>query len=159
MTEKYKNLLFVGIGNRLRSDDGVGSILAQRLEGRLNIIDVAAAPENYLGKIVQLDPEEVWLIDAVDFKASAGTWQTFKAQDLGNAGLYFTHNCSLELFSNYLSRQIDVPIFILGIQPKSVAFGQDLSQEVTLALPGIEEALIKIAQGVAIEYLEKGEPR
>ena len=55
----------VGIGNSLRSDDGVGSILAQRLAGRLsvNVFDAGMAVENHLGRILRDTPALIVFID------------------------------------------------------------------------------------------------
>ena len=48
-----KKVLILGIGNRLRGDDAVGSILAERLAKKLDvpIIDEGNVPENYLAPI------------------------------------------------------------------------------------------------------------
>ncbi len=141
MKTDSKNL-FIGIGNILKGDDAAGSILAQRLSAKINIIDVGITPENYAGKIIEFLPSCLWLIDAIDFKAKPGTWKIFKPEELFIQNLFFTHNCSLELFCDYIKRNIKVPIFILGIQPKSIKLGDGLSQEVESALLEIEKELL-----------------
>ena len=57
--------LIVGIGNRLRGDDGVGPEIINRLSSplpHLLLFDVGETPENYLGKIVLLliQLDHVW---------------------------------------------------------------------------------------------------
>ncbi|MEW6171320.1 MAG: hydrogenase 3 maturation endopeptidase HyCI [Candidatus Omnitrophota bacterium] len=136
--------LILGIGNVLKGDDAAGSILAQRLKAKINIIDAGITPENYAGKIVEFKPSYLWLIDAIDFKAKPGTWKIFKPEELFSQNLFFTHNYSLELFCDYIKKNIEVPIYILGIQPKSIKLGDKLSQEVESALLEIEKELLNI---------------
>lgn len=136
--------IILGIGNILKGDDAAGSILAQRLKSKINIIDAGITPENYAGKIIEFNPTHLWLIDAIDFKAKPGTWKTFKPEELFTQNLFFTHNCSLELFCDYIKKNIDVSILILGIQPKSIKLGEGLSQEVESALLEIERKLLII---------------
>lgn len=143
---KECRVIFIGIGNMLRGDDAVGVVLAQRLRLEISIIDAGITPENYLGKIINLNPEEVWIIDALDFGATPGEYKVFKAEELSSDHLFFTHNFSLELFCEYLKKNIQAVIFILGIQPKSTEFSQRLSEEVEIALPEIEKKLIGIAR-------------
>lgn len=142
---KEKGALFIGVGNSLRSDDGVGVILAQRLKDKINIIEAGTTPENYLNKIIGLRPREVWVIDCLDFSASPGQWRIFKAGELNSSHLFFTHNFSLELFCKYLKDAAGLETFILGIQPKSTRFSDHLSKEVESVLPEIENKLLEIA--------------
>ena len=57
----------MGIGNTLHNDDGVGSLVASRLQDKLPCIvyDAGPNPENYLGKIIKDMPDNVVIIDAV----------------------------------------------------------------------------------------------
>jgi hydrogenase 3 maturation protease len=49
-------VVILGVGNTLRSDDGVGSLLAKRIKEKVPFIvwDTGVSPENYLGKAVNL---------------------------------------------------------------------------------------------------------
>jgi hydrogenase maturation protease HycI len=152
MEEKI-NPLFIGIGNRLRSDDGAGSILAERLQAKANIIDAGTTPENYLAKIVALAPSQLWIIDALDFSGQPGSWKVFNAAELSSEHLFFTHNSSLELFCSYLKGSIDIPMFIIGIQPGSLKFSDKLSRAVEVALDDVEKLVFDISQGKGLEQL------
>ncbi len=143
---KESGALFIGVGNCLRSDDAVGVVLARRLKGKINIIEAGITPENYLNKIIELRPREVWVIDCLDFSASPGQWRIFKAEELKSNHLFFTHNFSLELFCRYLKDTAGLETFILGIQPKSTKFSEVLSKEVESVLPEIENKLLEIAE-------------
>ena len=50
--------MLLGIGNRLRSDDGAGSLLAERLQdSEWHAIDGADIPENFTGIIKRENPD------------------------------------------------------------------------------------------------------
>ena len=62
-------VVILGIGNTFRGDDGIGSLLAQRLKDKVSFIvyDSGPSPENYLGKIIKDKPDNIIIVDAVDF--------------------------------------------------------------------------------------------
>jgi hydrogenase 3 maturation protease len=131
----------LGIGNTLRSDDGVGSLLANRIKDKVPYIvyDAGPNPENYLGKIIKDGPDNIVIIDAVDFSGNPGEFKVLEGEDLKTVNLFSTHNASIELTINYLQSQIKVDIIILIIQPKTIAFGDKISPEVSETLTRLEE--------------------
>jgi len=134
-------VVIVGIGNTMRSDDGVGALLASRLKDKVafRVFDVGVSPENYLEKIIKEGPDTIVIIDAVDFGAKPGEFQILEAQDLKTANLFATHNASISLAINYLQSNLRADIIILIIQPKSIAFGEELSQEIARTLDNLED--------------------
>lgn len=138
-------VLILGVGNTLRSDDGVGSILAQRIIGRVPhiVYDSSASPENYLGKIIKDRPEVILLIDAVDFGGEAGELRVFEGEDIQTVNFFSTHDASISLAISYLKNSLKtVDIIILAIQPKILAFGDRLSPEINKALEKLGEWFI-----------------
>ncbi|MFH0913435.1 MAG: hydrogenase 3 maturation endopeptidase HyCI [Candidatus Omnitrophota bacterium] len=133
-------VVILGIGNTLRSDDGVGSILASRIKGKVPFIvfDAGESPENYLEKVIKEKPDNIVIIDAVDFGGKPGEFRVLEAQDLKTTNLFSTHNASISLTINYLQSNLKVDIIILIIQPKSISFGDKLSQEVAGTLNTLE---------------------
>ncbi|MBI4972878.1 MAG: hydrogenase 3 maturation endopeptidase HyCI [Candidatus Omnitrophica bacterium] len=133
-------VVIVGVGNTLRSDDGSGSVLAQRLKGNTPFVvfDGQMSPENYLEKIIQEEPGTVVIIDAVDFGGKPGEFKVLEAEDLKSANLFFTHNASLILAINYLQSHLKVDIIILIIQPKSISLGDKLSPEIVKTIDKLE---------------------
>jgi hydrogenase 3 maturation protease len=71
-----KRVAVIGVGNRMRGDDGVGSVIAERLQelakGSLLVIDAETVPENYLGVLLDSKPEVALFVDAVDFGGEVG---------------------------------------------------------------------------------------
>ena len=133
-------VVILGIGNTLRSDDGAGSLLASRIKGRVPylVYDSGPGPENYLGKVIKDKPDNVVIIDAVDFGGKPGEHRILEPDDFETVNLFSTHNSSLSLAINYLKSNLKVDIIILAIQPKSVVFGDNLSPEIHRALETLE---------------------
>ncbi|MFN3505813.1 MAG: hydrogenase 3 maturation endopeptidase HyCI [Caldimicrobium sp.] len=133
--EFLKNLkgkiVIAGIGNPLRGDDAVGSFIAKSIKDKVDaiVIDCEDTPERYLGKIIEHNPNTVVFIDALDMNLEAGSVIFFEGKAL--EGMKFsTHTTSLNLYTNFLNKNLHVPVFILGIQPESSTLGKPLSKRV-----------------------------
>jgi len=129
-------VVILGIGNTLRSDDGVGALLAARIKDKVPFVvfDAGATPENYLEKIIREKPDNLILVDAVDFGGEPGEFRILDPGDLKTVNLFTTHNASLTLAINYLQNGLQADIIILIIQPKRLNFGDKLSPEVAATL-------------------------
>lgn len=120
-------VLFVGMGNLLRSDDGVGVRIAQELppSDRYRVLVVETGLENYVGKIRSMRPSALVLIDCAHFGCAPGYCDWLEAGqtlDLSTT----THNLSLSRFPDFF----DFPVNVLGIQPATLKVGEHLSAEV-----------------------------
>ena len=124
LSQKESRKLFVGIGNVLKMDDGVGVYLSRRIKtkGNISSLTVEASIENYIGKINSLKPDILILIDCLDMKEAVGTFKLLslsKIQDL----TFNTHNISLRRLSEFFAMQV----YVLGIQPEKINFGENIS--------------------------------
>ena len=139
---KGKKTLFVGIGNVLKSDDGVGVYISKNIQNRGNIssLTVEVSIENYIGKINKLKSELLILLDCMDFQKPAGYWNIIPVSGV-NGHTTNTHNISLEKISELFYSKA----YILGIQPKSIKFGEYMSSEVKMAADGIVEQINRLA--------------
>ena len=119
-----KTKLFVGIGNLLKRDDGVGVYISKRIKtrGTISSLCVEASIENYIGKINSLNPDILILIDCVDMKAVAGTFRLMSLNQINDL-TFNTHNISLRRLTEFFN----MPVFILGIQPEKIEFGENIS--------------------------------
>ena len=127
-------LLFVGVGNVLKSDDGVGAIISRQIIERANIqsLTVEVSIENYIGKINSMDPGAMVILDCMELGASPGTCRMVKLEDVEDL-TFNTHNISLSRLGDFFK----YPTYVLGIQPLSTAFGDELS-------PPVREAALQI---------------
>jgi len=136
--------MILGIGNPLRGDDGFGPALVARLQGNpfVRCFDVGTAPENYLGKIVKENPDTVLLVDAVHLEQSAGTIAILAKDEIVKSG-FTTHDLSPTLFIEYLEQNTQAKIFLLGVQPRTIAFGEEFSTPVLQAIGMVEKMILE----------------
>ena len=122
-----KKLLFVGVGNRLKSDDAIGIIICEELEKRpfLDTLIVEAAIEKFVGKINSLAPDLLVLVDCTDFDRESGYFKMIHISDIPD-NTFHTHTISLRRISEFF----EMETFLLGIQPQNVKFGEIISQPV-----------------------------
>lgn len=136
-------VLVMGIGNRLRGDDGVGPEIVSRLKNRVHnllLFDVGEVPENYLEKIASEKSNTIVLIDAVELGASPGKIKIVESEDIKDESLS-THKVSLKLVATYLRKRTSADVFLLGIQPQNTKFGGEISDSVREALEKVVRAL------------------
>jgi len=119
-----RSILFVGIGNVLKSDDGAGVYISRNIRKRGNIssLTVEVSIENYIGKINSLDPDILVLIDCVDLGSFPGTYKLLELNQIQDL-TFNTHNISLRRLSEFFK----MPVFILAIQPEKLEFGENIS--------------------------------
>jgi len=119
--------LFVGVGNVLHRDDGAGPYIVQRIHENEHIraLNAEVSIENYIGKINAINPDILILIDSVSFNRKPGYWQLLPVERVFDFTTG-THNISLKKVSEFFKARV----WILGIQPESVSFGEQISQVV-----------------------------
>jgi hydrogenase maturation protease len=124
LLQKDKTKLFVGIGNQLKMDDGIGVFISTRIKtnGSVSSLTVEASIENYIGKINSINPDILILIDCVDMRRVAGTFSLLTLDQIMDL-TFNTHNISLRKLSEFFS----MPVYILGIQPEKIDFGENIS--------------------------------
>jgi hydrogenase 3 maturation protease len=123
----YERKLFVGIGNVLKSDDGIGVYIARQIResDKIKTLVVEVTIENYLGKINSIPHDVLILIDAVDFQQEPGFFRLLTPDEIMDYTAT-THNISIsKLLGFFMS-----PVLILGIQPQSISLGESISEPV-----------------------------
>ncbi|MBE0478889.1 carbamoyltransferase HypF, partial [Candidatus Aerophobetes bacterium] len=137
-------VVFLGVGNLMKGDDGAGCIFIEELQKasksfRIYLFNGGQLPENYLEKIIKVRPDKVFIVDAVDFNASPGKVRLFK--EVEPSLNFSTHHLPLSFILKYLREKTKAEVFILGIQPKNIQWGSNLSLEVKSAVKGLIEGL------------------
>ena len=119
-----RKILFVGIGNLLRQDDGIGVYISTRLKetNRVKVITAEVSIENYIGKINSIDHDTLVLIDCVDMNKNPGTCELIHPDRVHDM-TFNTHNISLKRLSEFFRNEV----LILAIQPEKIGFGENLS--------------------------------
>lgn len=136
-----RHLLFIGVGNVLKRDDGVGVVITQGIIERPGIrtLTVEVSIENYIGKINSLEPEEIVIVDCMELGSDPGTYRLMGLENVEDI-TFNTHNISLGKLGDFF----DYPTYVLGIQPQSVEFGDLLSPPVKAAAQDIVNRINQI---------------
>ena len=133
-TEK---IVILGIGNEMRGDDGLGSILAQKLSilenENITVFDGKTVPENFTGAIKRETPSHLILLDAVEMNETPGHIRLVSKEEIANYSIS-THAMPLSFLINYLESTTHAKIILLGIQPKNMDLIYETSPEVQESL-------------------------
>jgi len=140
---KGKTVIF-GIGNTLRGDDGLGSVLVNTIAGKIDALclDGGNAPENYLGKILKERPDTLLIIDALHLGEQPGTFKLLKPDEL-RVSYFSTHSIPLRILIEYLEDELHSDIYIIGVQPSSLTLGEPISEPVKKAIQRIATLIIQ----------------
>ncbi len=154
-------VVVVGIGNPGRGDDGAGPRVARLLARQLSpappperggdrIVAVIAAettPESEVGRIAELRPDAVVLVDAVDFGAPPGSASLFVEADLTGRSGWSAHRPPLGLLMQYLAARTGARVLLLGIQPADVGWGARMTEPVRAAAAAAARCLCRWSEG------------
>ncbi|GAG59435.1 unnamed protein product [marine sediment metagenome] len=145
-----KKYILMGIGNTLRGDDGIGSIIAQSFKKRDWLsIDCGVIPENFTSIIKKNKPNLVVLIDAVEMDLKSGEFRIISPDRISALHLT-THSMPLSFLISYLKEYTQELIFI-GIQPKIIDYSNFVNPKVLKS----SEKIIKILKGRNFKLLKK----
>ncbi|EKF85151.1 hydrogenase maturation peptidase HycI [Methanobacterium formicicum] len=129
--------MILGIGNDMRGDDGLGSILAQKLSilenENITVFDGKTVPENFTGAIKRENPSHIILLDAVEMNKSPGHIKLVSIEEIANYSIS-THAMPLSFLIKYLESTTPAEIMLLGIQPENMNLICEIS-------PKIQESL------------------
>jgi hydrogenase 3 maturation protease len=134
-----KVTVLLGVGNRWRGDDSVGTLLAQELSSgkTFHVVNGEDVPENYTDRVRAFQPQTIILVDAVDGALPPGHVLVLRANDLNDIG-FSAHHPSLRPLMNYLEAETGAQVVLLGIQRHSEAKSGSLSSEVNETLQSLK---------------------
>jgi hydrogenase 3 maturation protease len=122
-----KRILFVGVGNILRSDDGIGVYIVNRIVSNQTkyTLNVEVSLENYISTINKISPDVLILVDCIDFKQTPGYFNLLPIKDITETIIH-SHHITLSRISDFFK----MPVLVLGIQPESLRVGEKLTERV-----------------------------
>jgi hydrogenase 3 maturation protease len=154
--EGAKRIAVLGVGSELRADDNAGMLITQDLErsqAKINkVVDLKVflghtAPENLSGEIKKYAPSHVLIVDTADIGKKPGEVAIFTPEDSGGIS-FSTHKLPIKVLAQYLTQSIDCRIIIIGIQPKTLDFGKDVSKEVNASIKQISNEIKGVMMGM-----------
>lgn len=141
LKSNHKNILFAGVGNVLRSDDGVGVFIVSGIENRdhISTLLVEVNIENYINKINSISPDILIIADCLDFNREPG-YADIIPVGLTNEFTISSHNISLKRVAEFLKMEV----YVLGVQPADLRVGEHLTPVVKESAEKIIEIIRKV---------------
>lgn len=136
----------LGIGNLLMKDDGIGVHAIQALEGHLpkdvQLVDGGTAGCDLLPYMT--GAEKVVIIDAIKGGDEPGTIYRLTPQDCGEQSLEDTlslHDLGIMVVLQDLAllEENTPSVVVIGVEPKEIDWGMELTPEVERSLPRVLE--------------------
>jgi hydrogenase maturation protease len=152
-----ENIIIMGIGNWLSTDDGVGVHAAQALAKDpppgAQVVDAGTDVLSALSFLEQAT--RVLLIDAVQCGSAPGTVRRFTERDLALPERGHTaHTVSLLASRHLLPPGAQWPEFhIIGVEPASMTYGMELSPAVAAALQQVTQLSREIVESWRTENI------
>ena len=150
----HKKVIIIGIGNLILRDEGVGVHAVRALEGRelppgVEVIDGGTATMELLP--VFQEAERIIVIDALRGGAQPGTIYRLSPDDLmgeTERPLSLHQVGLLEVLG--MARQLggDPAVVIIGVEPKKISWGMELTPEVEARLPRVIDAVFEELGGL-----------
>ncbi len=130
--------MFMGVGNPLRGDDGIGPYAAlymekevrrRGLEEEWTVINAESVPENYTGVIRRLHPDLLIIFDASDMGLEPGEVRVIPPENVGVMHVS-THAIPLSVFVEIV-RENTGRVVLLGVQidPEKTLLGEEMGPE------------------------------
>ena len=142
-------ILIAGLGNILLRDDGVGVHAVQEFQKNHSPLPGVLAVEVGTAVLDALHlfewADRILAIDAMHAGGSAGTLYSARVSDIEDHSPQASlHELSLLGALGFLSNGERPEIAILGVEPKIIDYGIDLSPEVEAALPAVIRSVREI---------------
>ena len=127
-----EKIAILGIGNDLRSDDGIGPYIVNTIKfdhPNVMIENVGSIPEGFARPLAEFGAKRIIMVDAADMRKAPGHIELVTKDRIGGISIS-THSMPLSFLMMYLEQETGAETILLGIQPKSTQFGEGLSPEI-----------------------------
>ncbi len=149
VNELQGRVCWVGLGNTEYSDDGFGVHLAECLlqGGVPDVVIAGKSPDRYMGEITTRVFDHVVFLDAVEFGGAIGSTVFANATEIiSRFPQISTHKLSLGLLAQWVQGSGKTKAWLLGVQPKSIVRGGELTPALKTTLTALCELLIGISR-------------
>lgn len=118
-------------------DDAVGVLIADRVKELLSkrktkcpasVIAAEASPESFTGEIRKINPSHLIIIDAANFNSEPGVCRIIETNDISGVS-FSTHRLPTRIMIDYIQKSVKCEVIVLGVQPKSLKFGEEVTAE------------------------------
>jgi hydrogenase maturation protease len=141
--------LIVGIGNMLCCDEGVGVQVIQQMEfmelpGHIELLDMGTSTMDLISHLEGV--KKLIVIDAMKTGGTPGAIYKCKPEDLmpkGEEPISLHEVGLLETLTTAKQMGMEIDTVIIGVEPKVIDWGLELSEEVKKNIPAVIEAVLK----------------
>jgi hydrogenase maturation protease len=142
-------ILIVGIGNLLCRDEGIGVHVIQEMKNmklpeHIELLDIGTSTMDLISYLEGV--KKLIVIDALKAGGSPGAIYRCRPEDLlaNEEGPISLHEIGvLETLSMAKRMGMEINTVIIGVEPKVLDWGMELSDEVKNKIPTIIEAVLK----------------
>ena len=147
--ERAPKVVVIGVGNLLLKDEGIGVHVAQALQNmdipeHVRIIDGGTSPDLIAYSEAG---DKLIIIDAAKAGDKPGTIYRFHPGDLASEDgkMFFAHELGVEQSLKILNLLGNKPreIVVIGIEPKEIDWGTELSVELQQKIPEIVKVVLE----------------
>lgn len=140
-----RKVLILGVGNRSRGDDGLGSRLTERLKGKIKVplIDAGSVPENFLRQVEASQADLILVLDTADLRAAPGDLALLELSEIGGMAIS-THTVNLHLLFKVIPASRRPKMLVLAVQPEATEPETRMSLTARSAMQGLESLLIAV---------------
>ena len=142
MNSSTNKILVVGLGNRLRGDDGLGVKVVEKLKQKewgneVSILNIGSSPINYLQEISH--SKKLIAVDAIQGEKTAGSIYQLTLEEIKQQPHQTTnaHSYSLPQVIALAKETTDLPqeVTLFGLEPSNLQFADQLSSPIKKKLP------------------------
>lgn len=147
MNSLHGRVCWVGLGNIDLSDDAFGVRLAERLAdaGLPNVVLAGKSPDRYMSQITGGGYAHVVFLDTAEFGGASGSTIFVNAKEMvARFPQVSTHKISVGLLAKWVEASGRTKAWLLGVQPRSIAQGKELTPAVETTLNALCELLVDL---------------
>jgi len=145
-------ILIVGMGNFLYRDEGVGVHVIHQMEnmelpGHIDLLDIGTSTMDLFVHLEGI--KKMVVVDAMKAGGSPGSVYRCKPEDLmpkDESPISLHEVGLLESLAMAKKKGIEIETVVIGVEPKVMDWGVELSEEVKRKIPTIIEVVLKEAQ-------------
>jgi hydrogenase 3 maturation protease len=139
--------IIISVGNPLKSDDNVSNLILEKLQERIKddsyyFLKATTSPENFIEPLKKLNPDVIYFIDAAIFPGNVGDIKLFQLKDILHFNIS-THHLPITVFKEFFPES---NIMLIGIRPKSLDVGEELTLELKNKLDEITKKVRTIVE-------------
>jgi hydrogenase 3 maturation protease len=145
----HTKILIIAIGNYLRSDDGAGPRILDKLKAtdRVQLLNAETNIERYIEPIQQSGADVLLFLDCVHFGKEPGYAELLSIDKIEDHTMH-SHNISLKRIREFFA----VPAYVLGIQPGNLKVSEEMSEKV---FQTVEKATIDLNSLISVFHQDK----